>query len=93
MPPAAPEPTTTASYVLVRSAGDSAIEEGLLVATRHRLARVLQGYTASQNHLFQRRLIGHGIEQWTAVFVQYNVATSYAESSAVDGTREKVGSR
>src|SRR5580704_19704710 len=47
MPPAAPDPTTTASYVLVRSAGDSAIEEALLVATRHRLARVPQGYTAS----------------------------------------------
>jgi hypothetical protein len=38
-------------------------------------------------------LIGHGIEQWTGLFVQRNVATSYAESSGVDGTREEVGSR
>jgi hypothetical protein len=30
---------------LVRSAADSAIEEALLVATRHRLAQALRGYT------------------------------------------------
>jgi len=34
--------------------------------------------------------MGHGIEQWTVVFVQYNVAISYAESSGVDGIRRRL---